>query len=536
MSVPGPPPAAAPEPPRRSRTAVIVVVLTVVVVLALVIVAGVTTFRFVGDDPETGASPTQRAEPPAPTGTPSPGPAELAAYYDQELDWRDCGRNECTELTVPLDYAEPDGETISLAVLRVPARDRGSRIGQLVVNPGGPGGSGVQLAQAGSLATGTAVARRYDIVGFDPRGVAGSTPLECGTTEETDDFLATDPDPDTPAELTELDEITRAYGQSCLDNSGALAEHVSTVEVAKDMDVLRAALGEPELDYLGFSYGTTLGATYADLFPQRVGRMVLDGAIAQNISDEQRTLDQARGFQTALDAYLADCVDQGSCPLGDSVEEGQRAIADLLDELDESPMETGEDRQLTEGLAVYGIFMPLYVAEYWPMLTESLTQALDGDGSGLLGLAEQYTRRGDNGYLGNQTEALYAVNCLDATSSIPLEDVSAQFDAFEEAAPVFGRVFAYGLAGCGSWPTFEQREKRPISAEGAAPIVVIGTTRDPATPYVWAQGLARELDSGVLVSRDGDGHTGFNQGNQCVDDAVVDYLIEGTVPQDGLEC
>ncbi|WP_051706257.1 alpha/beta hydrolase [Nocardioides aequoreus] len=536
MATPGPP---SPLPPQRRNSRVVVaVVLTVVVGLVLVAAGGLVTWRLVADDESGGSGPSARElpPPPAPTGELPATPAELARYYDQELDWRDCGRNECAELAVPLDYAEPDGETIEVAVLRVPARDRANRVGQLVVNPGGPGGSGIQLAQAGSLAVGTAVARRYDIVGFDPRGVAASTPLECGTTEETDAFLATDPDPDTPAEVRELDEIARAYGESCIERSGDLASHVSTVEVAKDMDVLRAALGEPELDYLGYSYGTTLGATYADLFPDHVGRMVLDGAVAQNISDEQRTLDQARGFQTALDAYIEDCLAQGDCVLGDSLAEAQQTIADLLDRLDAEPLPTGSDRELTEGLGVYGIFMPLYVKEYWPLLTDALTKALDGDGSALLDLSEQYAQRGDDGYRTNQTEALYAVNCLDATSSLPLEDVPSRFAEFEDASPVFGRLFAYGLAGCGSWPLFEPREKDDVRAERAAPIVVVGTTRDPATPYVWAQQLAQELESGVLVSRDGDGHTGFNQGNECVDQAVVGYLVDGTVPRDGLEC
>jgi hypothetical protein len=264
--------------------------------------------------------------------------------------------------------------------------------------------------------------------------------------------------------------------------------------------------------------------------------MVLDGAIDPALSNEQLSLGQAHGFEIALRAYLKDCVDSGSCVLGDTVDAGSARIAQLLDQIDAHPLPTSGGRDLTEGLAVFGIILPLYLKDYWPLLTAALKSALQGDGDRLLQLADQYSSRGPNGYTDNSTEALYAVNCLDHDDYIPSSQVPRHFDDFEKASPTFGRIFAYGLSTCASWPVRSGQRSKALHAAGAPPIVVVGTTRDPATPYQQAVSLARELDSGVLVSRDGDGHTGFNQGNDCVDHSVERYLVSGTVPEDGLSC
>ena len=253
----------------------------------------------------TTAAPTDApdATPPQPSATVADPsyPAELATFYTQKLDWKKCDSNECTTLTVPLDYAHPDGRTIKLAVLRAPATRRGERVGQLVVDPGGPGGSAVDYASSGAFTFGGPLTRYFDIVGMDPRGVGRSTPLECGDTEQVDEFVGVDPDPDTPAEVTDFDRVNREFGQRCLTKDAGLTRHMSTIEAAKDMDILRAALGERQLDYLGASYGTLLGATYADLFPHNIRRMVLDGALDPTLTNEQLNLGQARGFETALD-------------------------------------------------------------------------------------------------------------------------------------------------------------------------------------------------------------------------------------------
>jgi len=475
--------------------------------------------------PKPSASAQEPAYPPA-----------LARYYEQDIDWHTCGANQCSRLTVPLDYAKPDGTTIKLAVLRVPATRRSERVGQLVVNPGGPGASGVNYAAAGAAAFGRRLTRYFDIVGFDPRGVGGSAPLQCAGTKQTDQFFSADPDPDTPEEVATLDRLTHGFGKSCLTRNAELAQHMSTVEAAKDIDILREALGERQLDFLGASYGTFLGATYADLFPSHIRRMVLDGAIDPALSNEQLTLNQARGFQTALRSYIRQCVEAGSCFLGDTVDAGQQRIRDLLDQIDAESLPTSGDRELTEGLALYGIIWPLYVKSSWPLLSDALKRALNGDGDELLQFSDRYTSRGLGGYTSNAIAALYAVNCLDHDEAIPSSQVPGYFSAFDKASPTFGRAFAYSLSSCAVWPVRSGQTSSALHAKGAPPIVVIGTTRDPATPYEQAVALAKQLDSGVLISRDGDGHTGFGMGNACVDRAVERYLIGAKVPQDGLSC
>lgn len=539
----GPTPSAAGSPetpePGRPRGPILLGVLIGVLVFA-VAAGGLVAWRVVADHRDSSAggtptpslSPTPSAEGPLPETDPA-----LARFYDQKLDWSDCGENQCATLTVPLDYAAPAQKSIELALLRVPADDPEARIGSLVVNPGGPGASGVDFAAAGSAQFGSVLTENYDIVGFDPRGVGKSAPLDCATTEELDDLLAYDPAPDDAAERAELDALVAAVGQGCLERSGDLARHISTKEAARDMDILRAALGEPKLDYLGASYGTLLGATYAEAFPRNVGRFVLDGAVDPSLSNKDLTLEQARGFETALRAYVADCVDRGGCILGDSVDAGTARVKAFLDGLDGKPLRTSGSRELTEGSAMLGIFLPLYVKSLWPSLTQALTQAINSqNGTALLFLSDFYTSRGPSEYKDNSIEALYAVNCLDHDDAIATEDVPQYFAEFEEASPTFGRAFAFSLSTCAQWPIRSGDRTEALEAKGAPPIVVIGTTRDPATPLVWAQSLARQLDSGRLITRDGDGHTGFQQGNDCVDDAVEAWLVSGTVPPADLRC
>jgi pimeloyl-ACP methyl ester carboxylesterase len=302
------------------------------------------------------------------------------------------------------------------------------------------------------------------------------------------------------------------------------------------MDVLRAALEESHLTYFGASYGTKLGATYAELHPDRVGRFVLDGAVDVSLDARELGLQQAGGFETAITAYVDDCIAiSSSCFLGDTTEEGLATITGLLDDIEDQPLPAG-DRELAVGNAFYGIITPLYNADYWYILSAALKGALDGDGAQLMQLADLYSSRGPEGYTDNSMEAIYAINCLDDPTSIPARKVPSQYAAFEQASPTFGRVFAWSLAGCSGLEAESTVEPLDIRAEGAAPILVVGTTRDPATPYAWAEALAEQLESGVLLSRDGDGHTAYNSSNECIDTAVEDYLVEGVVPDDGTEC
>ncbi|WP_028643522.1 alpha/beta hydrolase [Nocardioides sp. URHA0020] len=514
--------------------------MTRIVALVLVVMLAITGIGVAALAVLGGSDATSPAPPPVPTTTPGPGATDaptpaLAAYYSQRLAWEPCRSGAlCSRLEVPLDYRKPAGRRIALEVLKVPAGDPDKRIGSVVVNPGGPGAAGTDYARSG-LVFSPEVSDAYDVVGFDPRGTGDSDPVDCLSDSDLDAYIAQDPDPDTPAEVATYVGFADELGRGCVERSGELASHITTVEAARDMDVLRAALGESEMTYYGASYGTKLGATYADLFPDRVGRMVLDGAIDVALSSRDLSLGQAGGFETALRAYVQDCVDGGDCFLGDSLDAGLARMQRFFEDVDEQPIPAG-DRRLEVGNAFYGTVLPLYSRDSWSALTMGLQQAFDGDGSTLLSFSDIYSGRGRNGYTDNGSEAFYAISCLDDPWAIPAAKVPASLSDFEQASPTFGTVFAWGQTSCGGMQARSTEPARTITATGAAPIVVIGTTRDPATPYVWAKSLAAELDSGVLVSRDGDGHTGYTEGNKCVDRAVDAYYLAGTVPDDGLSC
>ena len=485
-------------------------------------------------EPSLSPSPVESTEP---DEEPSGGQAAaLRRFYDQKVRWRDCENGaECTRIRVPLDYAEPGGRAIGLSVLRIPARSEEQRVGSLVVNPGGPGGSGVVYASNAASYFGSEVRQAFDIVGFDPRGVGRSTPVQCLSDARLDAFVASDPDPDNRAEERRAARLQARFGEGCVEESGQLAAHVSTQEAARDIDVLRAVVGDARLSYFGASYGTFLGATYADLFPERVGRMVLDGALDPSLSSLRLNLVQAQGFETALRAYVGRCVDRGSCFLGDSVDAGTRRIRELLDSVEREPLPAGS-RRLEIGNAVLGVWAPLYSEGNWDYLDTGLKEAFAGNGTTLMALSDFYVSRGPEGYLDNSLEALYAINCLDHDDAISIGEVEQYVPRFEKASPTFGRIFAYSLASCRDWPISTGRVPEPIEAEGAAPILVIGTTRDPATPLAWAEALADQLDSGILVRRDGDGHTGYFAGNNCVDSTVESYLVSGKVPRRTVDC
>lgn len=520
-------------------------IVAVVVIWALVVAVGVTVGVVLvtgdddGDDSTGGdrTTPASSAEPSVTdsgSGPTAPVPAGLESFYSQQIAWEGCGDNECGTLEVPLDYAEPDGETIEINLELAPAT--GDRIGAMVVNPGGPGAPGTSVPENADFYFASELRERFDIVGFDPRGTGDSSPVDCLSDPELDDYVAGDPDPDNRAEVAEFVDLGEEFWEGCEEKSGDLGNHVSTIEVARDMDVLRAALGEQKLPYFGFSYGTRLGATYASLFPDNVGPFVLDGAVDPSLSSLEGSLSQAKGFETALRAYLEDCVDGGDCFLGDSVDEGLRTISDLLDEIDADPLPTGEERDLTVGNAFFGLVTPLYSKDNWSYLDIGLQEALEGDGSTLLFLSDAYGSRENGTYTDNSLEAISVVNCLDDPWSIPAKKVPSYFDEFEKASPTFGTVFAWGLTACQGTPFGTTEPEIEADGAGAGPIVVIGTTRDPATPYEEAVAMAEQLESGVLLTRDGDGHTGYNKGNACIDDTVHAYFVDGTVPDDGTEC
>nr|WP_218880932.1 alpha/beta hydrolase [Kineosphaera limosa] len=482
----------------------------------------------------------------APGTTAAQPAANLSRFYEQTPKWGACDDvqpetqgSQCTWLEVPIDYASPDAGTTKLRVLKVPAT--GTAKGSLLVNPGGPGGSAVDYANMADWIVTGQIRRSFDVVGFDPRGVGRSEPIVCLDDVKTDEMLGADPTPDDEAEYQQMIEASKQFGQACESKYPKLLPHVSTVDAARDMDVLRSVLGDEQLTYLGKSYGTFLGATYAGLFPQRVGRLVLDGAIAPDLTNDQMNLGQAVGFETATRAYVQDCISDGNCPLGGEVEAGLTKLRDMLKQLDTNPVPvTGDARvtKLTEGWATLGLARAMYDETAWGGLTDALRQLEGGDGTDLFELAKQYADRSSDGkYGGNIMQVISAVNCLDRGAQ-PQDFTQMQQlgQEFAQKAPTWGPFLVYGSTTCAHWPVPATGQPEKITADGAAPIVVVGTTRDPATPYEWAQQLASQLSSGTLITYDGDGHTAYMRSNSCVDSAVDKYLLEGTPPKEDLRC
>ncbi|WP_018157175.1 alpha/beta hydrolase [Demetria terragena] len=457
----------------------------------------------------------------------------LAKFYDQKLSWTDCEEGaQCAQLEVPIDYSQPSGGTLKVAVLKRKAT--GQRRGSLVVNPGGPGGSGVDYAAAADFIVSRDVRKAYDVVGFDPRGVQRSAPIVCYDAPKMDGQLGGDPTPDDSTEQNAMMKSGRDFGSACKKKAPELIGHVSTVEAAKDMDVLRAALGSSKLDYLGKSYGTFLGATYADLFPKKVGRFVLDGVVPPDITNSQVNQGQADGFERATKAYVKDCVDSGDCPLGGSEKEGMKRIRDFLKEVDAKPIPVTNDervKKLTEGWASSGIAAAMYDQGMWGSLTKAFKSAFAGNGNDLMALANSYSERDSEGnYSSNIMQVISAVNCLDRQGSPDVADYRKDQANFTKTAPTWGPLLAWGGAVCGEWPVKATGKPKKITAQGSSPILVIGTTRDPATPYEWSVRLNNMLDNSRLISWDGDGHTAYMRSNKCVDGATDKYLLEGKVP------
>jgi pimeloyl-ACP methyl ester carboxylesterase len=470
-------------------------------------------------------------------GTPSGAPEGFEDLYRQSVTWTDCDDDfECATIKAPLSWHDASAGTIELALKQ--HRATGDRLGALLINPGGPGGSGVDWVTYAWPTFGERVREAYDVVGFDPRGVGASTPVKCFDDARKDAALAKDFDTDTDAGLAAMAEENAAWGAACEENTGELLANVDTQSAARDMDLMRAVLGEDKLNYLGFSYGTQLGATYAGLFPDRVGAMVLDGAIDITLDADQTSAGQAAGFEQALRNYVADCQGGSTCPLTGDVDHGMRQIRQVLDRAFTDPYPTTGNRRVTRNLAFYGVAVTLYDQDSWPALTEALTEVItQGTGNALLYLADFYNDRQDDGtFATNSAEAFRAVGCLDARGTTDVAEMRAQLADIEKDAPTVGSFFGFSGLTCADWPVPVVAQEFDLHAAGAPPIVVVGTTRDPATPYAWAQALARTLDSGVLVTYDGEGHTAYARSNDCVLDAVDDYLVDGTVPQDGLQC
>jgi len=437
----------------------------------------------------------------APGPAPSAEPGTLAGYYAQHLDWQPCdGGFQCAQLVVPFDYARPGGQRFILPVIKLPASDPSKRIGALVINPGGPGVSGVQYAFGARLEFPAAVLARFDIVGFDPRGVGGSQPaLNCLTGPQLDAFLATDDQPSGPAQLAHLIAESKQFAAQCERNSAALLPYVGTPNGARDLDVLRSALGESRLTYLGKSYGTYLGAWYAQLFPHRVRVLVLDGAVDPQASSLRATIAQAEGFQGAFESFAAWCLASPGCPLGPGggVAGAMAKVEGLIARANSVPLASRlGDGQVADGaMLLYGVADALYSRSFWPALRTALAGAFTGDGTGLLTLANQLYGRNPNGTYSTLANAVTAIDCLDKPWPRSLAPWQSAASTAAQAAPMFGSAIVWGSLTCAYWPV-PSYPLPQVRAAGAPPILVVGTLRDPATPYQWAQALAGDLSPG----------------------------------------
>ncbi|MDM7830388.1 alpha/beta hydrolase [Cellulomonas edaphi] len=502
----------------------------------LVVLVGIAALVLAGCAPGKNQVTAPASSASASSSVPAQDYGDLADFYGQQLDWTTCDAGECSKVTVPLDYDDPSGPTISLAISRHAAE--GTPIGSLLMNPGGPGASGIDFLESFLGEATSKLKKNYDLVGFDPRGIQRSAPITCVDPEEMDRIIALDPDTSTDAGLQAMIDESATFSKECVNRSGDVFGHVDTISAAKDLDIMRAALGDDQLHYLGFSYGTKLGATYAALFPKTAGRLVLDGALDPTLSEGEIESGQAGGFENALRAYVADCLKGSSCPLTGSVDDGMTQIRALLDRAKVNPLPTGTDRDLTQSLTFSGIAVTLYSQSYWAALTQGLAAAIhDNDGSILLSFADVYYDRDEDGtYSTNSTEAFRAVNCLDDRSDPDFDVMRAEAAQIQKVAPTVGSFFSYGATGCADWAVPEVGGLDDYSAKGAPPVLVVGTTNDPATPYAWAQSLAQTLTSGVLLTYEGEGHTAYRASNTCIAKVVDAYLVDGKVPDDGTRC
>lgn len=520
--------------------------------LALVTVLLTTGCTFGSSSPKRGTT----------SAKPDPGTAGGVAWQD----CRDIARDvvgtaatregvsyQCATVKVPQDWAKAgaasagasasaaagsaqDGPTFDIAMIRVRSDDQRNRIGSLLVNPGGPGGSGIDLAiylSVGQSLGGLPadILNRFDIVGFDPRGVSRSSPVDCISDTDLDAAFGFEPDPTDQAEFDNLVALNQRIGKGCGDKYGEALRLFSTEQAARDMDAVRAAVGDPKLTYLGYSYGTLLGATYAQLFPTNIRALVLDGAVDPRQDAVAASESQAKGFELAFSNFTSWCAANSSqCPIGP---DARTAVASALDKARVSPAR-GTDRQATAGWVFYAIVSSLYTQQGWQRLASAIAKLEKGDPEEVFELADSYAERDQDGRYTNLFDANSAVNCADEESSPSVARIRQLQSQWRAKYPLFGAPLAVGLLTCAEWPG--KRDPFPTGqADGAPPIVVVGTTGDPATPYEQTARLADMLGVGVVLTWQGEGHTAYPE-TTCINTAVGDYLINLKVPRDGLTC
>jgi pimeloyl-ACP methyl ester carboxylesterase len=503
----------------------------------LLALAGCTSFAE-GTAEETSAAPTTAPEP------------EVA-----EIEWTDCNsqiqpliagqpgseRNltfECGRTEVPISYDEPQGATLPLFLVRVVSAGQTERIGSLMVNPGGPGASGADAAIGLALTMPEEVLNRFDLVGFDPRGVGLSTPVECIPDELKERMIAAEPRPSTDEELDEVLGLTREVADGCAEEYGDALGAFNTVDTARDMEQLRQSLGDEQLSFLGYSYGTTLGSTYAELFPDKVRALVLDAAVDPDTDELTDAETGAAAFEAGFDAYAANCGSLiAGCPLG---AEPRQFVEGIMTSAETTPIPSsevgadGETRLATPGVILTAIQAALYDTDSWPQLTQALAAAQQGDSAGLFSLADAYSGRLEDGTYSNLFDANIAINCADTEEEYTEQEVRDLTAEWNSEYPLFGASAALSLYTCSVW----EAERTPLperDATGSAAILVVGNEGDPVTPLPGAEDMAEQLDNGILLIWQGAGHTAYPK-SECITAAVNTYLIELAPPMDGLTC
>lgn len=506
-----------------------------------------------------GDEDTQRPRPTVeqrgPAGT---VPQGLAQFYGQPLTWGPCqpyataqrARQlfanpslQCARLTVPLDYRHPDGATVTLGLLRSKAADQRNRIGSLLINPGGPGESGMLAAAAlADQVSNEKVGNRFDLVGFDPRGIGASRPrVDCLTDAEQDRIRAQDLDnATTPRAVDRYEAQQRRYAHRCTERTRygkQMLEHLGSRDVAKDMDVLRSALGDTKLTFVGFSYGTRIGTAYAELFPRNVRAMVLDGAVDPTQRPVAESLAQARGFQAAFNRFATWCGKRQECPLAADPQQATRDYQQLTRPLLQNPVRLADGRLLTYDDATTGTIQALYSRQFWPILQHGLQQLAQGCGQVLMALADIYEQRGPHGHYTNVQDAFTAVHCVDDPRITDPATLLAQEKAYKRAAPFLdnGREAVAAKDACAYWPVPPTGKPHLPQVEGLPPTLVISTTHDPATPYRAGVALAKAL-RGRLLTFEATQHTAYLGGSDCIDRATNTYLINLELPPEGQRC
>ena len=468
-----------------------------------------------------------------PATTISTGP-----YVPTGFNWKACDDSastttvQCGTLQVPFDYNNPSAGTFTLYVKLLPAANPTLRIGSMMVNPGGPGFGGSSLADDASYYFSSDIIDHFDIIAWDPRGTGKSTPaVDC--VDDYDQYFGIDSPPDSPEEKQALIDASQAFNDECMDNSGEILPYISTQASATDMNSIRQALGEDKISYFGFSYGSELGATWATMFPQTVRAAVFDGAVDPQATSAQEGMAQAGGFEGQLTTFLAACSKNSTCAFYNGGK-AEAAFDSLLLELDTKPLVVTKDRTpVTQGVAFTAVAQAMYSDSNWPQLEQALADAQQGDGAGLLKLYDDYYQRKDDGSYGNELEAFLAISCLDDPGATSVKEVEDSVQDFVAAAPRLGANFGYGYS-CALWPV-KPATKIDATGKGAGPIVVVGTTGDPATPLASTRKMAAALEQGILLIVEANQHTGYGA-NECINTAVDSYLIDLTVPVNETTC